>query len=115
MGKRACSGTAPLTTNECSLRHVANRVGTDIRVVIADLNPLLRGWGNYFRTGNAAVKFRQVDSYVEWRKTHSKESLRRIARAARELKRVDPSFSLKAFRERWSISRRDDELRRLSA
>jgi RNA-directed DNA polymerase len=44
-----------------------NRVGTDIRVVIADLNPLLRGWGNYFRTGNAAVKFRQVDSYVEWR------------------------------------------------
>jgi len=56
-----------------------------------------------------------LDSYVEWRKTHSKESLRRIARAARELKRVDPSFSLKAFRERWSISRRDDELRRLSA
>jgi len=56
-----------------------------------------------------------LDSYVEWRKTRSKESLRRIARAARELKRVDPSFSLKAFRERWSISRRDDELRRLSA
>jgi hypothetical protein len=24
-----------------------NRVGQDIRVVIADLNPLLRGWGNY--------------------------------------------------------------------
>jgi hypothetical protein len=44
-----------------------NRAGTDIREVIADLNPLLRGWGNYFRTGNAAVKFRQVDSYVEWR------------------------------------------------
>jgi hypothetical protein len=56
-----------------------------------------------------------LDSYVEWRKTHTRESLRRIARAARELKRVDPSFSLKAFRERWSISRRDDELRRLSA
>jgi RNA-directed DNA polymerase len=44
-----------------------NRAGTDIRVVIADLNPLLRGWGNYFRTGNAAVKFRQADSYAEWR------------------------------------------------
>jgi RNA-directed DNA polymerase len=41
-----------------------NRAGDDIRVVIADLNPLLRGWGNYFRTGNAAVKFRQVDWYV---------------------------------------------------
>ena len=32
-----------------------NRAGLkDIREVIADLNPLLRGWGNYFRTGNAA-------------------------------------------------------------
>ena len=36
-----------------------NRVGIDIRDVIADLNPILRGWGNYFRTGNAAVKFIQ--------------------------------------------------------
>jgi RNA-directed DNA polymerase len=45
-----------------------NRVGVrDIREVIADLNPLLRGWGNYFRTGNAAVKFRQVDRYAAWR------------------------------------------------
>jgi hypothetical protein len=56
-----------------------------------------------------------LDSYVCWRRDHTKESLRRLARAARELKRVDPAFSLKAFRERWSISRRDDELRRLSA
>jgi RNA-directed DNA polymerase len=41
-----------------------NRTGEDIREVIADLNPLLRGWGNYFRTGNAADKFRQADRYV---------------------------------------------------
>jgi len=42
-----------------------NRTGVkDVREVIADLNPLLRGWGNYFRTGNAAVKFRQADDYV---------------------------------------------------
>ena len=41
-----------------------NRVGRDVREVIADLNPVLRGWGNYFRTGNAATKFRQVDQYV---------------------------------------------------
>jgi len=44
-----------------------NRVGMDIRDVIAALNPILRGWGNYFRTGNAADKFRQIDSYVAWR------------------------------------------------
>ncbi|MCF6467935.1 group II intron reverse transcriptase/maturase [Nonomuraea sp. MG754425] len=42
------------------------RSGTDIRVIIADLNPVLRGWGNYFRTGNAARKFGQVDDYVVW-------------------------------------------------
>ena len=44
-----------------------NRAGTDIRLVIAELNPVLRGWGNYFRTGNAAQKFRQLDDYVVFR------------------------------------------------
>ncbi len=44
-----------------------NRVGWDIREVIAALNPILRGWGNYFRTGNAADKFVQIDHYVERR------------------------------------------------
>src|SRR5262245_125235 len=31
----------------------------DIREVIRMLNPVLRGWGNYFRTGNASTKFHQ--------------------------------------------------------
>jgi RNA-directed DNA polymerase len=44
-----------------------NRAGDDIREVIADLNPLLRGWGSYFRTGNAATKFTQADAYVVYR------------------------------------------------
>ena len=36
----------------------------DVKVIIDDLNPVLRGWGNYFRTGNAARKFNQLDGYV---------------------------------------------------
>jgi group II intron reverse transcriptase/maturase len=36
----------------------------DVRVLIRDLNPVLRGWGNYFRTGNAAIKFVGIDRYV---------------------------------------------------
>jgi len=44
-----------------------SRGGTRIEWVIEDLNPILRGWGNYFRTGNAANKFTQVDRYVVWR------------------------------------------------
>jgi RNA-directed DNA polymerase len=39
----------------------------DIRQVIEVLNPVLRGWGNYFRTGNASWKFQQVDRYVNQR------------------------------------------------
>jgi hypothetical protein len=27
--------------------------GKDVKQIIAELNPVLRGWGNYFRTGNA--------------------------------------------------------------
>jgi hypothetical protein len=46
-----------------------NRSGVDLRDIIADLNPVLRGWGNYFRTGNAATKFIQVDTYV-WKRLH---------------------------------------------
>ncbi len=33
----------------------------------AALNPVLRGWGQYFRTGNAAKCFNRLDSYV-WRR-----------------------------------------------
>jgi RNA-directed DNA polymerase len=39
----------------------------DVRVLIDDLNPVLRGWGNYFRTGNASRKFNQLDGYVHER------------------------------------------------
>jgi group II intron reverse transcriptase/maturase len=46
----------------------SNRSGVkDVRFIIADLNPVLRGWGNYFRTGNAAKKFNQIDTHV-WRR-----------------------------------------------
>jgi group II intron reverse transcriptase/maturase len=36
----------------------------DPRDMIARLNPVLRGWGNHFCTGNAAIKFGQIDDYV---------------------------------------------------
>jgi group II intron reverse transcriptase/maturase len=39
----------------------------DIRDVIRDLNPVLRGWGNYFRTGNASLRFQQIDLYTRRR------------------------------------------------
>jgi RNA-directed DNA polymerase len=42
----------------------------DLRETIAKLNPVLRGWGGYFRTGNAARKFNQIDGYV-WQRLRS--------------------------------------------
>jgi group II intron reverse transcriptase/maturase len=42
----------------------ARHSGNDVKQIIATLNPVLRGWGNYFRTGNADRKFNQLDSYV---------------------------------------------------
>jgi hypothetical protein len=39
----------------------------DIRQVIEDLNPILRGRANYFGTGNASHKFRAIDRYVHER------------------------------------------------
>ena len=44
-----------------------SRVGVDLKDTIGALNRFLRGWGGYFRTGNAANKFRQLDRYVTWR------------------------------------------------
>ena len=44
-----------------------SRVGRELEDVIGDLNLFLRGWGNYFRTGNAANKFIAMDRYVAWR------------------------------------------------
>lgn len=52
----------------------------DIRQVVEVLNPVLRGWGNYFRTGNASWKFQQVDRYVNQR-------LVRLLRHVREWRR----------------------------
>ena len=43
------------------------QVGRSLTSVVADLNPLLRGWGGYFRHGNSARKFSTLDSYVQER------------------------------------------------
>jgi RNA-directed DNA polymerase len=58
-----------------------SRCHADLREVIADLNPVLRGWGNYFRTGNAAKRFNQLDRYV-WKRLVSL----RVKRKGRHLR-----------------------------
>jgi hypothetical protein len=57
------------------------RCHEDVREVIAQINPVLRGWGQYFCTGNAANHFIDVDAYVHWRLKRL-----RVKRAGRNLK-----------------------------
>jgi hypothetical protein len=42
----------------------SSRCHADLRAVISELNPVLRGWGNYFRTGNATEQFICIDDFV---------------------------------------------------
>jgi len=56
------------------------RCHADLREVIGELNPILRGWGAYFHTGNAARSFNQIDTYV-YERLHDL----RVKRAGRQL------------------------------
>jgi group II intron reverse transcriptase/maturase len=38
--------------------------GKEVKQVIAELTPVIRGWGNYFRTGNADREFNKMDCFV---------------------------------------------------
>src|SRR5213596_1973462 len=45
-----------------------NTSTTDLRVVVdVFLNPVLRGWGAYFRVGNSSRTFAHIDNYVRQR------------------------------------------------
>ncbi|MDQ6782837.1 MAG: group II intron reverse transcriptase/maturase [Actinomycetota bacterium] len=48
-------------------RTTRNRASWPLGEVVDDLNPVLRGWGNYFRNGNSSQKLSVVDSYVHER------------------------------------------------
>ena len=56
------------------------------------LNPILRGWANYFRTGNSYRKFTQVDKYL-WQKLMLFENKRR--------KHTKPYWSPGRFNHAW--------------
>ena len=72
------------------------RCHADLREVIADLNPVLRGWGNYFKTGNASRCFNQVDTYV-WQRL-------RALRRKRKGRNLKPGEAARWTRESfWNL------------
>ena len=44
--------------------------GTTVETLVLNVNPMIRGWANYFRTGTSAATFGRLDHYVyglQWR------------------------------------------------
>ena len=74
----------------------------DIAEVIAVLNPLLRGWGEYFRTGNASKRFQELDWYVYLR-------LIRLLAKTRPRRGHKLRWRLGHFRRTWPVARLHDD------
>ncbi len=49
------------------ITEVRGRQSQNVGELVERLNPVLRGWGNYFRTGNADREFNRIDDYVHSR------------------------------------------------
>ena len=63
-GRRAMREVRERIKEITSPRH---RLPEAIKLIVAEVNQVLRGWGAYFRTGNSSRHFGQVDSYVRER------------------------------------------------
>jgi RNA-directed DNA polymerase len=61
-----------------------------IQPIVAEINHLLRHWGAYFRVGNSARKFRDVDEYV--RERLSKFLAKKAGRSGYQRKRYTAAF-----------------------
>jgi group II intron reverse transcriptase/maturase len=74
----------------------------DIDEVIAELNPLLRGWSEYFRTGNASKRFQELDWYVYLR-------LIRLLAKTRPRRGIKLRWRVWHFRRDWPIRRLQEQ------
>jgi RNA-directed DNA polymerase len=61
--------TRAMNAIRAKLREATDRrfVGHSLAWIVGNLNRVLRGWGAYFRHGNSARKFADIDSYVHER------------------------------------------------
>jgi len=74
-----------------------SRCHGDLREVIARINRVLRGWGDSFKTGNAAAKFNQLDGYVYRRLKSLRVKRAGSRRKARQYERWTRDFFVEGF------------------
>jgi len=80
------------------------RCHQDVRGVIAELNPVLRGWGQYFGSGNPARQFLSIDSFVVRRLRRLRVARKERHLRAGEAQRYAYFESLGLYRLRGTIN-----------
>jgi RNA-directed DNA polymerase len=79
-------------------RKIRDAIGHDDLYSLDDkirvINPILRGWGAYFRISNAHRHFKKIDSYVYWKLVHFVR--RKHKRRGKGFREFPPSFFQKA-------------------
>jgi len=63
----SCKAMKSLRDRVHKITDVRRNRAKDVRDLIGELNPVLRGWGGYFRTGTADRQFNAMDGYVHRR------------------------------------------------
>jgi len=90
-----------------AVRQVTSRnQTTTIQAVIARLNPVLRGWGNYFCHGRVRKRFREIDEWIRRRlRAVQLRSWRYVGQIHRVLRRLGEKRQLVYLRmTRWASS-----------
>jgi len=90
-----------------SVREITTRnQTTSLKAVVARLNPLLRGWGNYFCHGRVKKRFRELDEWIRRRlRAVQLRSWRHVGQLHRVLRRLgEKRKSVYLRMSRWASS-----------
>ena len=67
-GNRKWPRTKAIQAFKNKVKHVTRRQQPkNVKMVIEQLNPIVRGWGHYFKYGNIKVKYQELDSWIRMR------------------------------------------------
>ena len=95
-------GQKAMKAIRCQIREQTERRGLrgTFTAIVATLNPIMRGWRNYFRVGNSTKKFQDLDRYVRQRVGPWERARLQRAATAGELQALLRTSGLESFSAR---------------
>ena len=67
-GNRKWPRSKAIKSFKDKVRHTTRRQQPkNVKMVIQQLNPIIRGWGHYFKYGNVKIRFEELDSWIRMR------------------------------------------------